>query len=153
MLKEKQNVELCKQNSQEEDRLQDILLKRKENKQMVAKLYQDKEDSSKVNITFEDMDSGLRVNRDIEDILGRKVKDKYIGRQCDLEQITRVDHDEVLKWTIEKQNVEHENVSIRQQVIKERMPEGGNVSTKNWSKRNDRHNREKKNMGLVGQRR
>lgn len=50
----------------------------------------------------EDMDSRIRINMDTWYIHGREVKEKDIGRWCDLEQSTREDHDEVLKWNIEQ---------------------------------------------------
>ena len=83
------NPKRGKPNSQEEYSLQDNFLKGEENAEMVGEVYQDKEGSLEVKIIFEDMDSILRGSMDTKDILGRKVKKKDIGRQCDSKQSTK----------------------------------------------------------------
>ena len=67
-LKEKHNVEVCKQNSQEEGRLHDSLLKGEENVEMVGEVNQEKEapceEGPKMKTTIEDIHNNKGGDRD-----------------------------------------------------------------------------------------
>ena len=111
-------------------------MKREENEKMVGGINKGKEDDQGMKIVIEDNKGG---DRDIENIYGRKVKEKdkreaTKSKQRDLEKSIMISCDEVLRWTMHQRNVGYVYLKMTQQVIEERM-----LAEENGSRRSNEY--------------